>query len=145
MNVNKYNEIADSCKPKSNILKNCINAFIFGGIIAVIGQFLLEFYMKIMNVGQAQATAPMIITIVFFTCILTGIGMFDKIAKIAGAGTFIPITGFANAMSSAALESKSEGLIQGIGSNIFKFGGCVITYGIVSSFVFGVIRYVLKI
>ena len=101
--------------------------------------------MNLLNVGQAEATAPMIITIVIVTCFLTGFGIFDKIAKIAGAGTFIPITGFANAMCSAALESKSEGLIQGIGSNIFKFGGCVITYGIVSSFVFGVIRYVLKI
>ena len=145
MEVDQYNEIADQCKPKSNIVKNCIYAFIFGGIIAVIGQFLLQFYMNHLNVGQAEATAPMIITIVIVTCFLTGFGIFDKIAKIAGAGTFIPITGFANAMCSAALESKSEGLIQGIGSNIFKFGGCVITYGIVSSFVFGVIRYVLKI
>lgn len=145
MNIDQYNKIADQCKPKSHIVKNCINAFIFGGIIAVIGQFLLEFYMNVMDVGQKEATAPMIITIVIMTCILTGLGVFDKIAKHAGAGSFIPITGFANSMSSAALESKSEGLIQGIGSNIFKFGGCVITYGIVSSFVFGVIRYVFKI
>ena len=111
----------------------------------MIGQFLLEFYMELLNVGQEKASAPMIITIVFITCLLTGLGVFDKIAKHAGAGTFIPITGFANAMSSAALESKSEGLIQGIGSNIFKYGGSVITYGIVSSFIFGVIRYVFKI
>ncbi len=145
MNEIKYNEIADSCKPKSNILKNCINAFIFGGCIALIGQFLLEFYMYMLNVGQEKATAPMIITVVLITCLLTGLGVFDKIAKHAGAGTFIPITGFANAMSSAALESKSEGLIQGIGSNIFKYGGSVITYGIVSSFIFGVIRYVFHI
>ena len=101
--------------------------------------------MKILNVGITGATAPMIITIVIVTCLLTGLGIFDKLAKFAGAGTFIPITGFANAMSSAALESKSEGLIQGIGSNIFKYGGCVITYGVVSSFIFGVIRYVFKI
>lgn len=145
MDETKYNKIADSCKPKSSIVKNCIKAFVFGGFIAVIGQFLLEFYMELLNVGQEKATAPMIITIVFITCLLTGLGVFDKIAKHAGAGTFIPITGFANAMSSAALESKSEGLIQGIGSNIFKYGGSVITYGIVSSFIFGVIRYVFKI
>lgn len=145
MDETKYNKIADSCKPKSSIVKNCINAFVFGGVIAVIGQFLLEFYMELLNVGQEKATAPMIITVVFITCLLTGLSVFDKIAKHAGAGTFIPITGFANAMSSAALESKSEGLIQGIGSNIFKYGGSVITYGIVSSFIFGVIRYVFKI
>lgn len=145
MDETKYNKIADSCKPKSHILKNCIFAFVSGGVIAVIGQFLLEFYMEWLNVGQTGATTPMIITIVIITCFLTGFGVFDKLAKYCGAGTFIPITGFANAMSSAALESKSEGLIQGIGSNIFKFGGCVITYGIVSSFIFGVIRYVFKI
>ena len=145
MNKQQYDQLADQLKPKGHLLKNCFFAFLIGGIIGIIGQFLLEFYMKLLNVGITGATAPMIITIVIVTCLLTGLGIFDKLAKIAGAGTFIPITGFANAMSSAALESKSEGLIQGIGSNIFKYGGCVITYGVVSSFVFGVIRYVFKI
>ena len=140
-----YNQLADKVKPKSHLLKNSLCAFLIGGLIGMIGQFLLEFYMKVLNVGITGATAPMIITIVIVTCLLTGLGIFDKLAKFAGAGTFIPITGFANAMSSAALESKSEGLIQGIGSNIFKYGGCVITYGVVSSFIFGVIRYVFKI
>lgn len=145
MNEQHYNQLADKVKPKSNLLKNSLCAFLIGGLIGMIGQFLLEFYMKVLNVGITGATAPMIITIVIVTCLLTGLGIFDKLAKFAGAGTFIPITGFANAMSSAALESKSEGLIQGIGSNIFKYGGCVITYGVVSSFIFGVIRYVFKI
>lgn len=145
MNEQHYNQLADKVKPKSYLLKNSLCAFLIGGLIGMIGQFLLEFYMKVLNVGITGATAPMIITIVIVTCLLTGLGIFDKLAKFAGAGTFIPITGFANAMSSAALESKSEGLIQGIGSNIFKYGGCVITYGVVSSFIFGVIRYVFKI
>ncbi len=145
MNEQHYNQLADKVKPKSNLLKNGLCAFLIGGLIGMIGQFLLEFYMEVLNVGITGATAPMIITIVIVTCLLTGLGIFDKLAKFAGAGTFIPITGFANAMSSAALESKSEGLIQGIGSNIFKYGGCVITYGVVSSFIFGVIRYVFKI
>lgn len=145
MNEQHYNQLADKVKPKSNLLKNSLCAFLIGGLIGMIGQFLLEFYMEVLNVGITGATAPMIITIVIVTCLLTGLGIFDKLAKFAGAGTFIPITGFANAMSSAALESKSEGLIQGIGSNIFKYGGCVITYGVVSSFIFGVIRYVFKI
>ncbi len=145
MNVEKYNEIANSCAPKKNVLKNCIKAFVVGGIIALIGQFLLKFYMNLFNIGLNEATVYMVVTIVIVCCFLTGFGVFDKLASFSGAGTFIPITGFANSMSSAALEGKSEGLIQGIGSNIFKYGGCVITYGIVSSFVFGVIRYVLKI
>lgn len=145
MDEKKYNTIADRHKPKGHLLKNCFFAFIFGGSIAVIGQFLLEFYMFWFDIGQQEATPWMIITIVVVTCLLTGLGLFDKIANIAGAGTFIPITGFANSMSSAALEGKSEGFIQGIGSNIFKYGGCVITYGIVSSFIFGIIRYVFKI
>jgi SpoVA protein. len=85
----------------------------------------------------------MIVTIIFISCVLTGLGIFDKIAKHAGAGSFIPITGFANAMTSAALESKTEGIVLGIASNMFKLGGAVITFGIVAAYVMGVIRYVL--
>lgn len=145
MKIEKYNEIAKSVEPKKPVLKNCIMAFISGGIIAVIGQFLLEFYMNIYNIGQSDATVYMIVTLVIVAGLLTGVGVFDKIAVHTGAGTFIPITGFANAMSSAALESKPEGLVQGIGSNMFKYAGSVITFGIFSAFIFGVIRYVFHI
>ena len=84
----------------------------------------------------------MIITIILITCILTGVGVYDKIAKYLGAGIFIPITGFANSMCSSALESKTEGLIFGIGSNMFKLAGSVITYGVVSAYLVSLVRYI---
>jgi stage V sporulation protein AC len=83
----------------------------------------------------------MLVTIIFITALLTGFGIFDKISQNTGAGSFIPISGFANALTSSALESKSEGLIYGIGSNMFKLAGSVITYGIVSAYILGILRY----
>ena len=143
MSEKDFNQLADTLKPKPKYLKNCLNAFIFGGSIGLIGQILIRFYMNIFEMTEKEAATPMIVTIIFISCVLTGLGIFDKIAKHAGAGSFIPITGFANAMTSAALESKTEGIVLGIASNMFKLGGAVITFGIVAAYVMGVIRYVL--
>ena len=145
METSKYNQIAESLKPKKTVLKHCIYAFVYGGAIGAIGQFFLELYMNIFEIDQQEATPMMIITIVLIAAILTGLGIYDRLGKKAGAGTFIPITGFANSMTSCALDSQSEGLIMGIGSNMFKLGGTVITYGIVSSALLGVIRYVITL
>lgn len=145
MNVSQYNQIADDLKPKKQVLKHSINAFIYGGIIGAIGQGFLDFYMNFFNINEQEATPMMIITIVLIAAILTGLGIYDRIGKIAGAGTFIPITGFANSMTSSALEAKSEGLVTGIGANMFKLGGTVITFGIVASFVLGGLRYVITL
>lgn len=145
MNKSRYNQIADDLKPQKQVGKHCLNAFIYGGIIGVIGQGILDFYMMIFNVKEKEATPMMIITIVLIAAILTGMGIYDRIGKVAGAGTFIPITGFANSMTSSALEAKSEGLVTGIGANMFKLGGTVITFGIVASFVLGGIRYVINL
>ncbi|MCD7807787.1 MAG: stage V sporulation protein AC [Erysipelotrichaceae bacterium] len=145
MDNKKYNQLAQSMKPKSHKIKNSFNAFIYGGIIGAIAQFILECYMTIYDIDELGAVPMMSITLVFIACLLTGLGLYDNIAKHAGAGTFIPITGFANSMTSAALDSKSEGLILGIGANMFKLGGTVITYGIVSSSLLGVIRYVFTL
>lgn len=144
MKEKDYNKIAEDLKPKKHVLKHCISAFLYGGSIAVIGQALLDWYMYIFDCKQKDAIPMMTITVVLITAILTGFGIFDRIAKKAGAGTFIPITGFANAMTSSALEAKSEGLVTGIGANMFKLGGSVITYGIVASFILGGIRYVIS-
>ncbi|MFR2768910.1 MAG: SpoVA/SpoVAEb family sporulation membrane protein [Thomasclavelia sp.] len=116
----------------------------YGGIIGLIGQGFLDFYMAIFDIKEKEATPMMIITIVLIAAILTGLGIYDRIGKRAGAGTFIPITGFSNSMTSSALEAKSEGLVTGIGANIFKLGGAVITFGIVASFVSERIRYVFS-
>ncbi|OUP74590.1 MULTISPECIES: stage V sporulation protein AC [unclassified Thomasclavelia] len=145
METSKYNQIAESLKPKKTVLKHCIYAFVYGGAIGAIGQFFLELYMNIFEIDQQEATPMMIITIVLIAAILTGLGIYDRLGKKAGAGTFIPITGFANSMTSSALEAKSEGLVTGIGANMFKLGGTVITFGIVASFVLGGIRYVISL
>lgn len=144
MNTKQYDQLADDLKPDKPILKNCINAFIYGGIIGVIGQGVLDFYQYIFDCSEKEATPMMTITLVLAAVILTGLGVYDKLAKNAGAGTFIPITGFANSMASSAIESKSEGLVTGIGANMFKLGGTVITFGIVASFILGGIRYVFE-
>jgi stage V sporulation protein AC len=145
MNIQEYNTLIKSLKPKNNTIKHCFMSFIYGGIIGIFAQFILELFMNTMNISMKEATPLMTITLVFIACLLTGLGVYDIFAKWAGAGTFIPITGFANSMSSSALDCKSEGLIYGIGSNMFKLGGTVITYGIVSSSVLGVIRYVITL
>ncbi|MEE0965858.1 MAG: stage V sporulation protein AC [Bacilli bacterium] len=145
MNSNEYNRMAEELKPKGECTKHCFNAFLYGGVIGIIAQGVLELYMNIYNCSEKEATPMMTITLVFVACLLTGLGIYDNLAKNAGAGTFIPITGFANSMSSSALDSKSEGLVFGIGSNMFKLGGTVITYGIVSASVLGVIRYVFTL
>lgn len=145
MDRKEYDQLAEELKPTGHKVKNGVNAFIFGGAIGIIAQGVLELFMNIYNCSEKEATPMMIITLVFIACLLTGLGIYDKIASHAGAGTFIPITGFANSMASCALDAKSEGLIFGIGSNMFKLGGTVITYGIVSASLLGVIRYVFTI
>ena len=145
MNSHEYNQMAEELKPKGECSKHCFNAFLYGGVIGIIAQGVLEMYMNIYICSEKDATPMMTITLVFVACLLTGLGIYDNLAKNAGAGTFIPITGFANSMSSSALDAKSEGLIFGIGSNMFKLGGTVITYGIVSASLLGVIRYVFTL
>lgn len=145
MDHKEYDQIADALKPVGHKMKNAFFAFLYGGIIGALAQGVLEFFMNLYNVNQQQATPMMIITLVFVSCLLTGLGIYDKFAQKAGAGTFIPIIGFANSMTSSALDSQSEGMIMGIGSNMFKLGGTVITYGIVSSALLGVIRYVITL
>lgn len=145
MDRKEYDQLAEEMKPNGHSIKNGFNAFLYGGIMGIIAQGVLEFFMNVYNCNEKDATPMMIITLVFIACLLTGLGVYDMIAKHAGAGTFIPITGFANSMASSALDSQSEGLILGIGSNMFKLGGTVITYGIVSASLLGVIRYVFTL
>lgn len=145
MDRKEYDQLAEELKPTGHKVKNAWNAFLYGGVLGAIAQGVLVFYMNVYDCSQKEATPMMIITLVFIACLLTGLGLYDNIAKNAGAGTFIPITGFANSMASSALDSKSEGLILGIGANMFKLGGTVLTYGIVSAALLGVIRYVFTL
>lgn len=139
-----YTKVLENNKIKRPIVKNAIKAFLIGGCICFIGEILLNLFYK-MNILEEQAKILMSISLVLVTSILTGIGIFDKIGENAGAGTIIPITGFANSMTSSALESKSEGIILGILTNIFKLAGAVVATGIISAFLFGTIYYLLGV
>lgn len=132
-------------KIKRPIIKNVIKAFLVGGLISVIAQGLLDLYIKVLDIEETYSQGLMSITLVFIASFTTGIGIYDKIGQFAGAGTIIPITGFSNSMTSAALESKSEGLILGVMNNMFKLAGAVIVAGVVSAFVAGNIIYFVRV
>lgn len=141
----EYEEVAQRHSLPTHKLKNAIVAFIVGGILAVASQFLFEILQTTLDFSKSNASSLVIIIIIILTSFLTGLGVYDSLAQFCGAGLFIPISGFANSLASSALESKSEGLIFGIGSNMFKLAGSVITYGIVSVYILGIIRYFLNI
>jgi len=143
MTKKEYLDFVNKEKKRQIKNKDLLIAFLYGGMIGIIGQLILNGYMYFFNLSFKEATTPMTVTMIFIACLLTGLGWFDKIAGHAGAGTFIPITGFANSMTSSAMESKPEGLVAGIGSNMFKLAGTVITYGVVSAYIMGVVRYVI--
>jgi stage V sporulation protein AC len=140
----EYSKMAEKASPNSPKIKNCIKAFIFGGAICTFGQFL-NFIFERMGFSEDYVKALTPSVLIITTAILTGIGVFDKIAKHAGAGTIVPITGFANSVVSPAMEFKSEGLIMGTGANIFKIAGPVIAYGIFAGVVYGLIAYIFKL
>ncbi len=140
----EYSKMAEKASPNSPKIKNCIKAFIFGGAICTFGQFLNFGFEKMgFSEDYVKALTPSVLIII--TAILTGVGVFDKIAKHAGAGTIVPITGFANSVVSPAMEFKSEGLIMGTGANIFKIAGPVIAYSIFAGVIYGLIAYILKL
>lgn len=129
---------------KRPILSNCIKAFLVGGSICLIGQVLLYLFEEKMGIKKTEASTLMYIVVVGVTAIMTGLGIFDKIGQFSGAGTLIPITGFSNSMTSSALESKSEGIVLGIMTNMFKLAGAVIAAGVVSGFIFGLIIFLIR-
>jgi len=143
MQKKEYDKLVKKHKPNEMRLLNLIKAFFIGGTIGCIGHFLLEFYINTLEVTGKDAATLVIITLIFVASLFTAIGFFDNWVNFGRAGFIVPITGFAHAMTSAALEYKREGLITGIGTNIFKLTGSVILYGIVSAYVFGLIRFVL--
>ncbi len=135
-----YQKIVDENTPKEDTINNAIIAFITGGIMGVIGNFLIDFYETYLLIPNKEATVCMLITLIFISCLLTSLGFFDKWVNFCKCGLIIPITGFAHATQSAALEYRKEGLVTGIGANMLKLSGAVIIYGIIGSFVFSLIR-----
>ena len=144
MNKQTYKKYADARSPKSPIIKNCIKAFLFGGAICCFGEVLKNFYLKYFNLTEDDAGLLVSVTLVFIAILLTGLGVFDKIAKHAGAGTLVPITGFANAVASPAIDSKGEGTVLGVGTKIFTVAGPVLLYGVFSGAVYGIIYWVFS-
>ncbi len=144
MDKKSYTEYVENKAPKSNIVKDCIIAFIVGGLICIIGQIIKDF--AIMK-GADEKTAGAIcsITLIFIGATLTALKLYQRIGKVAGAGSIVPITGFSNSIVSPAIEYKAEGLILGIGANMFKVAGPVLVYGIGSSVLLGLIYYLIKI
>ena len=138
-----YEKIVMNHKPKENRLRNAIISFVVGGLVGIIGHFLLGLYSYYLNISTSDAAIFMIITLIFLASLFTALGFFDKLVKFCRCGLIIPITGFAHSMTSAAIEFKREGYVTGLGANIFKLAGTVILYGIVSAYVFGIIRYLV--
>lgn len=139
-----FNKVLENNKIKRPILLNCLKAFIIGGFICLIAELFLNLFFKVFKFSYNDSKSMMYIMIIVITSFLTGFGLFDKIGQFSGAGTIVPITGFANSMTSSALESKSEGIILGILTNMFKLAGAVIVSGVVSAVFFGTIIYFFR-
>ena len=135
----EYGKLVDSYAPKSKTWRNCIWAFCVGGAICVVGQLLLDFYQTVVGLDETLAATAESITLIFISAVLTGFSLYDKIAKHAGAGTLVPITGFANSVVSPAMEFRSEGLITGTAVKLFTIAGPVIVFGITASVVYGLL------
>ena len=139
----EYKKIVDKHTISNNKFKNASIAFLVGGFMGVLGNFLVDAYSYYFDLSSKDASVFMIITLVFLGCFLTCLGFFDKWVNFAKCGLIIPITGFAHAMMSAALEYRKEGLVTGIGANMFKVAGSVIIFGVVSAYFFGLLRVII--
>ena len=140
MNKEEYKRYVDKRAKKSPILRNTITAFTVGGFICMIGQAFMELYIRL-GADKKDASTFASITIIFIAITLTGMGVFDNLAKHAGAGMAVPISGFANSISAEAIDAKSEGYILGVGAKIFTIAGPVILYGTLSGVAYGIIYY----
>lgn len=130
--------------PHSPLLKNCSLAFIFGGIICLIGEGLFALF-SYFGADENLASALVTATLILAAALLTAFGVFDRLAKWAGAGTLVPVTGFSNAVVSEAMDSKSEGLVLGVGAKIFTVAGPVILFGLASGVIYGILYYIVNI
>lgn len=140
MNSESYDEMVKKASPDSPLLKDCIRAFAVGGLICVIGQMLTNFALNY-GLDERSAATFTSVTLIVAASLLTGMGLYSKIGKFAGAGSVVPITGFSNSVTSPAVEFKKEGYILGLGSKIFIIAGPVILYGVLTSVIVGMVYY----
>jgi len=139
----EYKEKNKKASPPSPVFKDCLMAFLFGGAICTLGEFFYHYYLNF-DLGEKYSRAAVSVTLIFIAAVLTMFKVFDNIAKVAGAGTLVPITGFSNAVVSPAIEFKSEGFILGVGAKMFIIAGPVIVYGISASVVYGFIYWLIQ-
>lgn len=140
----EYQDFAKDREPKRPVVKNCIRAFLVGGLICTIGQALQWMFINYFGFDEKTAGNPASAILIIASVLLTSFGVYDHIAQWAGAGTAVPITGFANTMASAAIEHKTEGYVLGVGGNMFKLSGSVIVYGVFSAFVVAIVKLIFK-
>lgn len=138
-----YDEIVKKYTPKEDILKNAIITFLAGGTIGALSELLLVCYSTLLNIPRKESGVLVILTLIFISSILTACGVFDVCVSKLKSALIIPITGFAHSITSAALDYRKEGLVVGIGANVFKLAGTVILYGVVSVYIFGLLRLIL--
>ena len=141
MTENEYGKLVQSMAPKSPMWKDCFNAFWIGGLICTLGQLIMNGYLAL-DMEKMDASCATSMTLVALAALLTGFSVYDDIAKVAGAGTLVPITGFSNAVSAPAIEFKTEGFILGVGAKMFTIAGPVIVYGVTASVVYGLIYWI---
>ena len=141
MTEKEYGKLVQSLAPKSPIWKDCINAFWVGGLICALGQLIMNGYLAL-DMEKMDASCATSMTLVALAALLTGFSVYDDIAKFAGAGTLVPITGFSNAVSAPAIEFKTEGFILGVGAKMFTIAGPVIVYGVSASVVYGLVYWI---
>ena len=142
MDEQRYQTIEQQISPKTPLALNLLKAFLVGGIICTIGQAVTYFYIIFFFFIEQTAGNPTVATMIFFAMLLTGFGLYRKLGQFAGAGSAVPVTGFGNAVISAAIEHKSEGLVLGVGSNMFKLAGSVILFGVVSAFFVALVKLI---
>lgn len=145
MSPKEYQAFAKTREPSRFSWKKCVRAFVVGGAICVLGQAIGQFFSAVFQMTSREAASPTVAVLIFISVVLTSMGIYDKIAQWAGAGTAVPVTGFANSMASAAIEHRSEGLVLGTGGNMFKLAGAVIVFGVVAAFLIGIIYWLLGI
>src|SRR5690606_9547515 len=139
----QYQKLHAKREIKRPVVKNCIKAFLVGGTICTLGQAITMFYIYYFDFTEQTAGNPTVATLIIITMFLTGFGIYDHLGQFAGAGTAVPVTGFANAVISSAIEHRSEGYILGVGSNMLKLAGPVIVYGVFSAFVIALIKTII--
>jgi stage V sporulation protein AC len=139
----KYQQLQQKHELKRPVFKNCIKAFFVGGLICVVGQVISYIYIYFFNFTEQTVGNPTVATMVFLSMLLTGFGIYDRIGQFGGAGSAVPVTGFGNAVISAAIEHQTEGFVLGVGGNMFKLAGSVILFGVFSAFIVALIKTLL--